>query len=396
MKSSVSKAAVTLVVILGTAASLGMMHLPAEVHEPESHAPPVLTQPPSEPKKRKPSTAPTLIAVIDTGIDIDHPVLKKRIWTNPGETGLDPQGRRREANGIDDDGNGYVDDVHGFDFTRSKDATEDEHGHGTHIAGIIDEVSAESPVRYMSLVYYRNGIDGESALKNSIEAVRYAIKMRVDIINYSGGGNLPNELEKAVFEEANRQGILVVAAAGNESNNSEKHPFYPANYRLPNILSVTATEGRANDQSDRQSEEIPLVLPSSNYGSRSVAVAAPGKDIRSTLPGGKFGTMTGTSQATAFVTGAAVRVLQMAKDIGESPSPELVIEKLVASGTVSLALKGKTRNSTHLDRREVDEMDAFADKKVRRSRTQSSYQKEFRSEFEKALRQEISAGHGPL
>lgn len=395
MKSPVSKAAVTLVVILGTAASLGMMQLPDEVHEPESLAPPVLTKP-IVPKKRKPSTAPTLIAVIDTGIDIDHPVLKNRIWTNPGETGLDPQGRRKEANGIDDDGNGYVDDVHGFDFTRNQDATADEHGHGTHIAGIIDEVSGDRPVKYMSLVYYRNGIDGELALKNSIEAVRYAIKMRVDIINYSGGGNLPNQVEKAIFEEANRQGILVVAAAGNEASNSEKHPFYPANYRLPNILSVTATEGRSNSQSADQSENAPLVLPSSNYGSRSVAVAAPGKDIRSTLPGGKFGTMTGTSQATAFVTGAAVRILQQAKSRGEDPSPELVIEKLVASGTVSLALKGKTRNSTHLDRREVDEMEAFAGKENRRSRMQTNHQKEFRSEFEKVLRQEISAGHGPL
>lgn len=394
MKRSVSKAAVILVAILGTAVSLGMMRIPTQGQEPEPQEP-VQHRPPGSPKKLARPTAPTLIAVIDTGIDIVHPALKNRIWTNPGESGFDLQGRRKETNGIDDDGNGYVDDVHGYDFTRSLNATDDEHGHGTHIAGIIDKVAANSPVRYMSLVYYRNGIDGESALKNSIEAVRYAVMMKVDIINYSGGGNLPNELEKAVFEEANRQGILVVAAAGNEGNNSEKRPFYPANYRLPNILSVTATEGRLEGRSGMV-EYVPDILPSSNYGSRSVAVAAPGKDVRSTLPGGTFGTMTGTSQATAFVTGAAVRVLQIANSRGESPSPELVIEKVVASGTVSLVLKGKTRNSTHLDRTEVEEMEAFASKKNQRTRIQSSYQKEFRREFEKVLRQEVNAGHGPL
>ncbi|MBN8542118.1 MAG: S8 family serine peptidase [Deltaproteobacteria bacterium] len=385
MRNPVSKAGVALVVILGTAVSLGMMHIPKSVTEPESlppgQSPPALIQPPVRYKKTKPPTTPTLIAIIDTGIDIHHPALKGRIWENPGETGFDSEGRRKESNGIDDDGNDYVDDVHGYDFTRSQDATNDEHGHGTHIAGIIDKISSQEKARYMSLIYFRNGIDGESALKNSIEAVRYAIRMKVDVINYSGGGNLPNAVEKAVFEEANRQGILVVAAAGNEASNSERRPFYPANYHLPNILSVTATDGRPEG-----------ILPSSNFGRRSVAVAAPGKEIRSTLPGGKFGTMTGTSQATAFVTGAAVRVLQSARAQGLDPSPEFVIEKLVATGSVSLELNGKTRKSTHLDRKEIEEMRPSLTAKSFRTQSQA----DFRIRFKEALRQEVSAGHGPL
>lgn len=381
MKSTVSKAGVTLVAILGAAVSLGLMHTPKSPPEPKSQ--PMMqprNQTPIRIKKIKPAAAPTLIAIIDTGIDIEHPALKARIWVNPGESGTDFQGQRKESNGIDDDENGYVDDVHGYDFTRSRDATNDEHGHGTHIAGIIDSASKNPNIKFISLIYYRNGIDGESALKNSIEAVRYAIRMRVDIINYSGGGNLPNQIERAVFEEANRQGILVVAAAGNEANNSERHPFFPANYHLPNILSVTATDGRPNG-----------ILPSSNFGKRSVAVAAPGKDVRSTLPGGKFGTMTGTSQATAFVTGAAVRVMQNAKALGEDLSPEFIIEKLVSAGAVSLELKGKTRSSTHLDQQELDGMQPFS-----RTNLGMRSQTEFRSEFERTLRQEISAGHGPL
>lgn len=387
MKSSVSKAGVALVAILGSAVGLGMMQMPNPSSAPTlqpSLQPQI--QPASKPqglppirsKKIKRTSSPTLIAIIDTGVDIEHPALKARIWVNQGESGPDSFGQPKESNGIDDDGNGYIDDVHGYDFTRSRDASEDEHGHGTHIAGIIDKAADGQNVQYMSLIYYRNGIDGESALKNSIEAVRYAIKMKADIINYSGGGNLPNQVERAVFEEANRHGILVVAAAGNEASNSEKQPFYPANYHLPNILSVTATDGRPDG-----------ILPSSNFGTRSVAVAAPGKDIRSTLPGGKFGVMTGTSQATAFVTGAAVRVLQSAKSIGEDPSPELIIEKLVAAGSVSIALKGKTRNSTHLDRQEMEDIRSVRTKAI-------SSRSDFRSEFERALRQEISAGHGPL
>lgn len=385
MKSSVSKAGVALVVILGSAASLGMMQIPNPPTKPEflrhEQSPPAIVQPPVRYKKPKPPTSPTLIAIIDTGIDIKHPALQGRIWENPGESGFDSQGRPKESNGIDDDGNEFVDDVHGYDFTRSRDAVDDEHGHGTHIAGIIESISSKEKVKYMSLIYFRNGIDGESALKNSIEAVRYAIRMKVDIINYSGGGNLPNAVEKAVFEEANRQGILVVAAAGNEASNSEKRPFYPANYHLPNILSVTATDGRPGG-----------ILPSSNFGKRSVAVAAPGKEILSTLPGGRFGTMTGTSQATAFVTGAAVRVLQSARSQGIEPSPEFVIEKLVAAGAVSLELKGKTRNSTHLDRKEIEEMQPSLNAEITRTQSQA----DFRNRFKEALRQEISAGHGPL
>lgn len=374
MRKNQSKAAVTLVGILGMAVSLGMMQIPEARHlktSPTNTKPPKLSNPPSA----KPSSRATLVAVIDTGIDVSHPKLKSRIWINQGESGIDEFGSPKETNGIDDDGNGYIDDVHGYDFTQLKDATTDSHGHGTHIAGIISQESKSENVRFISLVYYRNGISGDQALKNSISAVRYAIKMNADIINYSGGGSLPNAEERAVFEEANRRGILVVAAAGNEASNSEKLPFFPANYGLPNILSVTATNGQS-----------PKLLPSSNFGQRSVAVAAPGKDIMSTLPGGSYGEMTGTSQATAFVSGSAVRVLSAMMRQSAKPSPELIIEKLVGAGSVSLELKGKTRLSTHLNRKEVSAI--IAKKPQYFDRPQAS------REFERALRQEISAGHG--
>ena len=167
--------------------------------------------------------------------------------------------------------------------------------------------------------------------------MRYAIAMKADIINYSGGGTIANAQELAILREASRKGILVVAAAGNESTNSERQPFYPANYRLPNILSVTAI-----DDAPGRDE----MLTTSNFGVRSVAVAAQGKDVQSTLPGGRYGQMTGTSQATAFATGAAVQLIEGERD--RKTSPEEIIERIVTSSSASEVLKGKTRLGSKL------------------------------------------------
>jgi subtilisin family serine protease len=169
--------------------------------------------------------------------------------------------------------------------------------------------------------------------------MRYAISMKADIINYSGGGTVANPEELRLLREASRLGILVVAAAGNESTSSEKHPFYPANYNLPNIISVTAIDDIKGKVE---------MLPTSNYGIHSVAVAAQGKDVMSTLPGGRYGQMTGTSQATAFVTGAAVKLLEEGFARKLKTSPEELIERLVSSSSSNEVLKGKTRIGSQL------------------------------------------------
>jgi subtilisin family serine protease len=234
--------------------------------------------------------------------------LADNIWINPGESGKDDKGRDKATNGIDDDGNGYVDDVHGWNFVHGNNSLADNHGHGTHIAGIIGArggngfgISGVAPkVSIMMLKYYDPKASNSNNLKNTIQAIRYAIKMKANIINYSGGGTDYSAEEFAAVKDAEKAGILFVAAAGNERSNSDetgKH-YYPADYELSNIISVTAVN-----------REEKKVLPSSNYGVRTVDLAAPGENIYSTLPGNSFGVMTGTSQATAFVTGVAALVM---------------------------------------------------------------------------------------
>jgi len=244
-----------------------------------------------------------IVAVIDTGIDANHTDLKNNLWTNPGETGLDAKGVDKSANGIDDDKNGFIDDVHGWNFVNNSNRIDDNHGHGTHIAGIIGAEGGNnfgitgiaSKVSLMVLKYYDPRYPSNN-LDNTIKALKYATAMNAQIINYSGGGLDYSQPEYEAIRTARSKGILMIAAAGNEHSNSDQRKYYPANYDLDNIISVTAINPQLQ------------VLSSSNYGVQTVDIAAPGEDIYSTLPGNVFGTLTGTSQATAFVTGLAVLV----------------------------------------------------------------------------------------
>lgn len=237
-----------------------------------------------------------VVAIIDTGIDINHPDLKNNLWVNEAEKNGKP--------GVDDDNDGCIDDLHGCNFITGTGELTDNHGHGTHIAGIIGAeggngigISGVSPkVSLMILKYYDPKAPGTDNLKNTIKAINYAVDHKVDIINYSGGGLDFSKQEFEAIQKAEKAGILFVAAAGNEKSNSDKAHYYPANYPLSNIISVTAINPDAN------------VLQSSNYGLTSVHIAAPGEAIYSTLPGGRYGTMTGTSQATAFVSGVAALI----------------------------------------------------------------------------------------
>lgn len=281
-----------------------------------------------------------IVAIIDTGSDIKHEDLAKNYWKNPGETGLDEKGRDKRTNKVDDDGNGFVDDVYGWNFVSNNNDLTDNHGHGTHIAGIIGAESGNgkgiagiSPkVSLMILKYFDPKVPTDN-LKNTIQSIRYAIKMKAHIINYSGGGIEFSKEEKEAIEEARQQGILFVAAAGNERSNSDKHKYYPADYGLSNIISVTAVDPSTE------------VLPSSNYGIETVDIAAPGQNILSCLPNNSYGYMTGTSQATAFVTGAAVLVMANKENF----SPDDVKKYILSTGDANLSLIAKTRTSRQLN-----------------------------------------------
>lgn len=282
-----------------------------------------------------------LVAIIDTGADIHHEDLADNIWVNPGESGKDSLGRDKASNGVDDDGNGFIDDVHGWNFVSNNNQLDDNHGHGTHIAGIIGAeagngkgISGIAPqVSLMILKYYDPKVPNADNLKNTVACIKYAVKMGAKIINYSGGGTEFSQEEHDAIAAAEKKGILFVAAAGNERSNSDQHHYYPADYKLKNIISVTAIDPSTE------------VLSSSNFGVDTVDIAAPGQNILSTLPHNSYGYMTGTSQATAFVTGAAALVMAHKQAF----KAEDVKKYILSTGDAQPQLMAKTRTSRQLN-----------------------------------------------
>ncbi len=218
-----------------------------------------------------------IVAVIDTGIDPYHPHLIKNLYA--------PKGTPSSKN-------------YGVDFSKGaafKNRPYDQHGHGTHVAGIIKSIFPD--VKILSLKYYNPKASGKENLKSTIAALRYAVDLGVDIINYSSGGPESANEERRILEKAKKKGILVITAAGNEKSNIDlphkKNAYYPASYVLPNILTVMAHTSSLK------------ILKDSNYGRSSVDISAPGQRINSSLPKSRKGYLSGTSQSTAFVSGVA-------------------------------------------------------------------------------------------
>jgi subtilisin family serine protease len=185
----------------------------------------------------------------------------------------------------------------------------------------------------MILKYYDPKVAGTDNLKNTVASIKYAVKMGANIINYSGGGTEFSQEEHDAIVEAEKKGILFVAAAGNERSNSDQFRYYPADYGLSNIISVTAIDPSTE------------VLSSSNYGTETVDIAAPGQNILSLLPGGSYGMMTGTSQATAFVSGAAALVMARR----EAYKAVDVKKYILSTGDAMASLSAKTRTSRQLN-----------------------------------------------
>jgi subtilisin family serine protease len=233
------------------------------------------------------------VAVIDTGMQLDHPDLAANLWTNPGEI---------PGNGIDDDGNGYIDDVHGWDFTNSDADPSDDNGHGTHTSGTIGAVGDNGigiagvawKVRLMPLkAFDANGVGSISTI---ISALDYAVANGAKIVNSSFGGPDFVRAEYDSYAAAGAAGLLLVAAAGNDGQNVDEVPHYPAAFRLSSVLSVAAS---TSDDS---------LASFSDYGVINAHVAAPGQAILSTLPGSTYGQLSGTSMATPHVSGVGALV----------------------------------------------------------------------------------------
>lgn len=270
-----------------------------------------------------------IVAVIDTGIDANHPDLKPNLWKAPGTA-------NRASSGS----------VYGWDFVTKSANPIDSHGHGTHIAGIIGAIANDHSgtagvsqmVQIMPVRYYSETAPGSVNLANTIKALHYAIDNGARIINYSGGGPEYSEEEFQAMKRAEQKGILIVAAAGNDHHDTdiEEYKYYPAAYEfkgLKNIITVASIDSENK------------LLPSSNWGMKAVDVAAPGEGILSTIPGGRYGKMTGTSQATAFVSGIAALILSRNSNL----TPSQVKDLIVKNTTPLASLRGKIASGGKVD-----------------------------------------------
>jgi thermitase len=232
------------------------------------------------------SSPSVLVGVIDTGIDYNHPDLQDNMWKNPGEI---------QGNGIDDDRNGYVDDVYGWDFANNDREPLDDNSHGTHVSGIIAGVGNNGigvagvtwNTKLVALKFLKD--NGKGSVSNAVKAIDYANKMGVSIINNSWGGS---GFSQALHDAVATAGLFI-AAAGNSGTDNESKPVYPACYDCDNLITVASTD--ANDN----------LSSFSNYGRYSVDIAAPGTKIWSCLPESSYGYKSGTSMATPYVSGAA-------------------------------------------------------------------------------------------
>lgn len=258
-----------------------------------------------------------LVAVVDTGVDLDHPDLVNNLYVNPGEIAGD---------GIDNDGNGFVDDIRGYDFVGRDANPNDGNGHGTHVAGTIaadlNGVGATGIAPDATILPVRVlGNDGSGSTNSVAAGIRYAAELGADIINLSLGGGYSRAIDAAI-QYAESLGSLIIAAAGNES---AALPGYPARFSASddNVLSVGAHDQR--NQIARFSNDV------GNSG--AVQIDAPGVGIYSTYIGGGYATLSGTSMASPHVAGVAALALSAAPDLRPSE-----LRSLLVSGAIDVAL----------------------------------------------------------
>jgi subtilisin family serine protease len=275
-----------------------------------------------------------IVAVIDSGVDFTHEDLQESLWSNPGEIA---------GNGLDDDGNGYVDDIRGYDFgsdAGDSDPT-DENGHGTHVAGIIAATGNNGlgviGIAWNTAVIPVKCLDsqGNGYLSYLVNALDYVATLKdqgypIVVVNMSLGTNESSDALKRAVERVASRGILLVAAAGNNfGQNNDEVPSYPANTESSSVISVAATTASGT------------LAGFSNYGPKTVDIAAPGANILSTVPpllkGASYEFIDGTSMSAPIVSGVAALVAAANPDA----TAELIRDVILSTVTPLRSLKGK-------------------------------------------------------
>lgn len=244
-----------------------------------------------------------VVAVLDTGVDYNHADLKANMWHRPANVPA-----------YVDDELGTFDDINGYNGTDTAADPMDDNGHGTHCAGIVGAEGDNGigvaginwKVRIMPLKFLSRG--GFGSTNDAIEAVNYAIDRKkrgvnIRVISASWGSNSYSKALEDTIDAAGQAGILFVAAAGNDGSDNDRRPHYPSNFDLPNVISVAAL-----DRND-------TLASFSNFGARSVHVAAPGKQIVSTWLNNAYREASGTSMATPYVSGVAALISANEPDI---------------------------------------------------------------------------------
>ncbi len=257
-----------------------------------------------------------VVAVLDSGVDYTHKDLVANMWTRPDAI---PEYSDVEL--------GSFDDFHGFDADTNASDPMDDNGHGTHCAGIIGAEGNNGEgiaginwnVSIMPLKFLGRG--GFGTTKNAIEAINYAIDRKqkgvnVRVINASWGSTQYSKALEAAIRAAGEQGILFVAAAGNNGTDNDKRAHYPSNYNLPNVISVAAL-----DRTDS-------IASFSNYGIKTVHIAAPGRDILSTWLGDAYRDASGTSMAAPHVSGVAALILASEPNLSVAKLRERILGKV--------------------------------------------------------------------
>ncbi|WP_102797806.1 S8 family serine peptidase [Bowmanella denitrificans] len=276
-----------------------------------------------------------IVGVIDTGVDYTHPDLVANMWSNPGEIAGD---------GIDNDGNGYIDDMHGINSIVDSGDPMDDHGHGTHVSGSIgaegnNSIGVVGVNHQVSLVGCKFlAADGFGSTADAIQCIDYFVALKnaghnVRVLNNSWGGGPEEQALRDAITASEQADILFVAAAGNDTADNDVSPHYPSNYEHDSILSIASTD---------HNDEISWF---SNWGLTSVDMAAPGSDILSTIPGGGYGNSSGTSMASPHAAGAAALVMAVNPGLSALEVKQLLMD----SGDDNADMQGKTVSGKRLN-----------------------------------------------